>query len=188
MLALDIPIIPFRRRDKKDVSLSRFTSGPVNLDSNSIRVLLTPTFQIKKREKSQYVKRLLDEILPTLSNKKHQKSSSYNDKNKVILRKRNKSFIQFKKIGTHYTTKLEKIEEINNNKREVNLYRKNCDLKRHQPHNKFITNFLFPLNHYISKEFALNIDDYEVLAKKIQKKGINFPSIPNNKEKQSDLA
>lgn len=180
MSSLDFPIIPFNRREKRDISLSRLTSGTVNLEGNfSFRVLVSPTFKRNKREKSIYAKRLLDEILPNRSHKSCFRSNNSKKKKKDTPATKHNSLInQHKTKDTHSSTQLEKIIEINNNKREVKLYRKSCDLKRHHPHNKFITNFLFPLNHFISKDFKINIEDYEVLSKIIIQKGWNIPPIP----------
>ena len=81
-----------------------------------------------------------------------------------------------------------KINKCNNNKCKIKnvskpfnpqkLYLKKCDMKKHYCHEKFISNFLTPINQFIKNDFHITNSEYENINKKIH----NYNYLINNND------
>ena len=119
-------VIPFKRREKRDVSLSRITTETINLANfqeyytifgiNSIKSL-------KKRNHSFYVKKLLTEILPdkTIKLKRKKKENMISRTSTSASSKKKKNIFDF--------LSLDRISEYDHKGRKIKYYTKNCNLK-----------------------------------------------------------
>ena len=67
------------------------------------------------------------------------------------------------KNGTKNNIKVKKIPKP----RPQKLYLKKCNLKNHFFHEKFVSKFLTPVNHFISRSFKMTSKEYEDINKKI---------------------
>lgn len=183
MAYIDNIIIPFRRRDKRDLSLSRITTSPINLDSNYSAfktLLLNPSYRKRKRNKSQFAQNLLNEILPETLPKVKTTAVIQNTPKK----KRNSTSktTLIKNSSSNVFNQLEEIPEQDPLTKIVKRYEKNCNIKRHQISNKLISNFLTPVNSFISTQFRLNMEDYGQLTTQIKNRKGFPPRIPNIKK------
>ena len=73
----------------------------------------------------------------------------------------------FKKIVNNSFDYNNKKKKIPKSFSKVKLYSKKCDLKKHFIHQKFISNFLTPINQFIKNEFSITDKEYENINKKI---------------------
>lgn len=76
---------------------------------------------------------------------------------------------------------LDRISEYDHKGRKIKYYTKNCNLKKHIKNGKFISNFLTPVNNFISDDFKLYNDDYKEITKKMpvkKQRKITLPLIP----------
>ena len=171
-------VIPFKRREKRDVSLSRITTETINLANfqeyytifgiNSIKSL-------KKRNHSFYAKKLLTEILPDKTIKLQRK------KKENMISRTSTSASSKKKKNIFDFLSLDRISEYDHKGRKIKYYTKNCNLKKHIKNGKFISNFLTPVNNFISDDFKLYNDDYKEITKKMpvkKQRKITLPLIP----------
>ena len=121
-------VIPFKRREKRDVSLSRITTETINLANfqeyytifgiNSIKSL-------KKRNHSFYAKKLLTEILPDKTIKLQRK------KKENMISRTSTSASSKKKKNIFDFLSLDRISEYDHKGRKIKYYTKNCNLKKH---------------------------------------------------------
>ena len=121
-------VIPFKRREKRDVSLSRITTETINLANfqeyytifgiNSIKSL-------KKRNHSFYAKKLLTEILPDKTIKLQRK------KKENMISRTSTSASSKKKKNIFDFLSLDRIGEYDHKGRKIKYYTKNCNLKKH---------------------------------------------------------
>jgi len=112
-------------------------------------------------------------------------------------------FIPPKKLNLK-NIKMKKEEEtksksLNNVRNKINkipkppegqkLYLKKCNLKRHFCHDKFVSNFLTPINQFIKNDFQITNNEYENINKKIHKLNYlinnNDYTIYRNKKKKA---
>ena len=131
-------VIPFKRREKRDVSLSRITTETINLANfqeyytifgiNSIKSL-------KKRNYSFYAKKLLTEILPDKTIKLQRK------KKENMISRTSTSASSKKKKNIFDFLSLDRISEYDHKGRKIKYYTKNRNLKKHIKNGKFISNF-----------------------------------------------
>lgn len=177
MSYIDNIVIPFRRRDKRDLSLSRITTSSINLDShyNFKALLLNPSFKKRKRNKSQFARNLLNEILPEIAPKS---KTALVIKRKLKNRNLSSLKIPLVKNRNPLFSQLEEIPELDPSKRAIKRYEKNCNIEKHQISNKLISNFLTPVNNFISSKFRLNMEDYAQLTTQIKKRKGLPPRIP----------
>ena len=120
-------VIPFKRREKRDVSLSRITTETINLANfqeyytifgiNSIKSL-------KKRNHSFYAKKLLTEILPDKTIKLQRK------KKENMISRTSTSASSKKKKNIFDFLSLDRISEYDHKGRKIKYYTKNCNLKK----------------------------------------------------------
>ncbi len=81
--------VPFKRREKRDISLSQITKDPINLETSykNLNHIIDSEqyfiFRLKKKKQSYYVKRLLSEILP------EKKTVNNNKDNNIKLKTKN---------------------------------------------------------------------------------------------------
>lgn len=157
----------FKRREKRDISVSRITNNSISLDlSNNLESILgkrnsgksafkkSTVNNVNTSTNSVFVRRLLSEILPS-SPKENAPS------NKKWL-----SGIKEKKTSKKFSV--------------TKLYEKKCDSKKHKSQEKFIMHFLSPLNKFISSEFSLYNEEYKEIVEKIpclKKVGSYLPKI-----------
>ena len=96
-------------------------------------------------------------------------------------------FVQPKKISINNiknknktkteNNKKESIDNSNNSKHKIKkiakpftpqkLYLKKCDMKKHYCHEKFVSNFLTPINQFMKQDFHITNNEYENINKKI---------------------
>ena len=168
-------MLRYRRREKRDVSLSRITTDSVNLASykgyESLFEIKSVKTLKKQNKSSYYARQLLSEILPEVNNGENKKEKKKR-LNKSANVKKNKKIFNFQN--------LDKINEYDHKDCKINYYKKTCNIKRHIQNGKFISNFLTPMNSFISTDFNLYNDDYEKMATKfcLKKKKILPPKIP----------
>lgn len=179
MSYLDSLMLKYRRREKRDVSLSRITTDSVSLASykgyESLFEIKSVKTLKKQNKSSYYARQLLTEILPEVNN-------GENKKEKKEKKKRLNKSANVKKIKKIFNFQnLDKINEYDHKDCKISYYKKTCNIKRHIQNGKFISNFLSPMNSFISTDFNLYNDDYEKMATKIclkKKKIILPPKIP----------
>ena len=213
--------VPFKRREKRDISLSQITKDPINLETSykNLNHIIDSEqyfiFRLKKKKQSYYVKRLLSEILPekkTINNNKenniklkkknipkpkryhsekkksnilseqttlNQTRNSNNSQNIVnidstseILKGSNNSFLPpvGKKVIYENEMKDKKNKKMKKSNSEQKLYEKHCNIKHHQHKEKFINNFLTPVNSFINKDFSLFSEEYDNINNEISRK------------------
>lgn len=177
-------LLPYRRRDKRDISLSRISTETINLATYKgydTFFAINHLHSLKKKNESIYARKLLNEILPDIKpetkikrDKKGYRVSSANHKKPKIFEFEN----------------LDKIIEYSQKENKINYYNKRCNLKKHLKNDKFISNFLTPINNFISIDFNLYNEDYENITKQIdikKKRRIYPPKIPINLYKEYRL-
>ena len=82
--------VPFKRREKRDISLSQITKDPINLETSykNLNHIIDSEqyfiFRLKKKKQSYYVKRLLSEILPEKKTINNTKENNIKLKTKYI--------------------------------------------------------------------------------------------------------
>ena len=82
--------VPFKRREKRDISLSQITKDPINLETSykNLNHIIDSEqyfiFRLKKKKQSYYVKRLLSEILPEKKTVNNTKENNIKLKTKYI--------------------------------------------------------------------------------------------------------
>ena len=213
--------VPFKRREKRDISLSQITKDPINLETSykNLNHIIDSEqyfiFRLKKKKQSYYVKRLLSEILPekkAINNNKenniklkkknipkpkryhsekkksnilseqttlNQTRNSNNSQNIVnidstseILKGSNNSFLPpvGKKVIYENEMKDKKNKKMKKSNSEQKLYEKHCNIKHHQHKEKFINNFLTPVNSFINKDFSLFSEEYDNINNEISRK------------------
>ena len=169
-------LIPFKRREKKDISLSRITTETINLANYQESNFGINTMKsMKKRNNSFYAKKLLTEILPDMV----QEKKSIKRSEQVIIRT-STSNSKKKKVIFDFLS-LDRINEYDHHGCKIKYYTKTCNLKKHLKNDKFISNFLTPVNNFISSDFNLYNDDYKKIAGQIpikKHRKIVLPRVP----------
>ena len=175
---------PYRRRDKRDISLSRISTETINLATYKgydTFFAINHLHSLKKKNDSIYARKLLNEILPDMKPERKIKRDKKGYRVSSAGTKTGKIF-EFES--------LDRIIECSEKDNKVNYYNKRCNVKKHLQHDKFISNFLTPINNFISIDFNLYNEDYEEIKKKIEgkkKKKICLPKIPIDLYKESRL-
>lgn len=155
-------LIPFKRREKKDISLSRITTETINLANYQESNFGINTIKsLKKRNNSFYAKKLLTEILPDMV----QEKKSIKKPTQVFIRT-STSTSKKKKVIFDFLS-LDRINEYDHHGCKIKYYTKTCNLKKHLKNDKFISNFLTPVNNFISSDFNLYNDDYNNMTRQI---------------------
>ena len=119
---------------------------------------------------------------------------SQNDKSKYKSLKINLKKVQFNTPQKLNFEKIHKIKEKENkslnckhkknkipkpmDREHPKLYLKKCDLKKHFCNEKFVSNFLTPINQFIKNDFQITSKEYENINKKIH----NFNYLINNND------
>ena len=126
MSYLDSLMLRYRRREKRDVSLSRITTDSVNLASykgyESLFEIKSVKTLKKQNKSSYYARQLLSEILPEVNNGENKKEKKKR-LNKSANVKKNKKIFNFQN--------LDKINEYDHKDCKINYYKKTCNIKRH---------------------------------------------------------
>ena len=177
-------IPPYRRRDKRDISLSRISTETINLATYKgydTFFAINHLHSLKKKNDSIYARKLLNEILPDMKPERKIKRDKKGYRVSSAGTKTGKIF-EFES--------LDRIIECSEKDNKVNYYNKRCNVKKHLKNDKFISNFLTPINNFISIDSNLYNEDYEEIKKKIEgkkKKKICLPKIPIDLYKESRL-
>ena len=168
-------IPPYRRRDKRDISLSRISTETINLATYKgydTFFAINHLHSLKKKNDSIYARKLLDEILPDMKPERKIKRDKKGYRVSSAGTKTGKIF-EFES--------LDRIIECSEKDNKVNYYNKRCNVKKHLKNDKFISNFLTPVNNFISDDFKLYNDDYKEITKKMtvkKQRKITLPLIP----------
>jgi hypothetical protein len=145
-------------------------------------------------DKKNYIQDIIEEDNKDNNNNTDENFFIIEDKNKIPSIKLNlqKAVIQPEKIlinnNKNILLKKKGIKSKSNNKYNIKniskpfnpqkLYLKKCDLKKHFYHEKFISNFLTPINQFMKKDFHITNNEYENINKKIH----NYNYMINNND------
>lgn len=143
--------------------------------------------QYKSTCLSAFSKQLLNGILP--ERKSNGKSFGLERKEKII---------SLPCVYYHGRCVTENKINCNNNANNINInyiyskrYEKTCDLTKHIISKKFISNFLSPINNFISDDFKLNNEEYNHITKDLpvikKKKKLFIPLPPKDQNKPKEL-